>query len=228
MSWHYSQALVEACSQADCTDGTSSQQSKSSDTISMSSSNAKTMVPSIRSQSGMTLERSTGDRFVDTWISSQQGSPVNRLVKQDNDFVETILGIFGLKPYELLGRFDRSSSSWKMSLNYCLLDTSHKWPGTWFRAGTILDGECYRLPKWERHICEIAYGLLPTPVASDWKSTGAKAEQNRRSPQIAALVGGYVHPEYLEWMMGWPIGWTALDPLEMDRFQEWLDLHGTS
>ena len=28
-------------------------------------------------------------------------------------------------------------------------------------------------------------------------------------------------PEYQEWLMGWPIGWTDLNRLEMDRFQLW-------
>ena len=28
-----------------------------------------------------------------------------------------------------------------------------------------------------------------------------------------------------EWLMGWPIGWTDLKPLEMDRYRLWLRLH---
>ena len=31
---------------------------------------------------------------------------------------------------------------------------------------------------------------------------------------------------FREWMMGWPIGWTALEPLETDRWLEWLRWHG--
>jgi hypothetical protein len=43
-----------------------------------------------------------------------------------------------------------------------------------------------------------------------------------------ALLGdrGPKNPEYIEWLMGWPIGMTALEPLEMDKFQKWLELHG--
>ena len=33
-------------------------------------------------------------------------------------------------------------------------------------------------------------------------------------------------PELPEWVMGWPIGWTELKPLETVRFQRWLLLHG--
>ena len=34
------------------------------------------------------------------------------------------------------------------------------------------------------------------------------------------------HPEPSEATMGWPIGWTDLRPLEMDRFRRWLRSHG--
>ncbi len=30
-----------------------------------------------------------------------------------------------------------------------------------------------------------------------------------------------------EYLMGWPIGWTALEPLGMDRFRLWLQRHGS-
>jgi len=91
----------------------------------------------------------------------------------------------------------------------------------------IVNGDAYQRPKWERPIREIEYGLLPTPLASDHRRPGGVLEQYKKMPDIAAIVGGFVHPEYHEWLMGWPIGWTGLEPLEMDRFQEWLDLHGS-
>jgi len=37
---------------------------------------------------------------------------------------------------------------------------------------------------------------------------------------------GLLNPEWLEWFMGWPMGWTGLEPLEMDKYQEWLQSHG--
>jgi hypothetical protein len=35
-----------------------------------------------------------------------------------------------------------------------------------------------------------------------------------------------MNPDWVEWLMGWPIGWTALQPLAMDRFLEWQQQHG--
>lgn len=38
---------------------------------------------------------------------------------------------------------------------------------------------------------------------------------------------GQLNPDWVEWLMGWPIGWTDLKPLETDRFRKWLELHGS-
>lgn len=43
------------------------------------------------------------------------------------------------------------------------------------------------------------------------------------------IVGGpkeQLNPFFLEWQMGWPIGWTAFVPLATDKFQQWLHSHG--
>jgi hypothetical protein len=39
---------------------------------------------------------------------------------------------------------------------------------------------------------------------------------------------GSLNPMWVEWLMGWPLGWTDLKPLETDKFQRWLDEHGKS
>jgi hypothetical protein len=39
-------------------------------------------------------------------------------------------------------------------------------------------------------------------------------------------VFGKPHPTNHEWLMGWLSGWTALQPLETDKFQQWQQLHG--
>lgn len=35
-----------------------------------------------------------------------------------------------------------------------------------------------------------------------------------------------LNPDWVEWLMGWPIGQTALKPLETGRFHEWRQQHG--
>lgn len=39
-------------------------------------------------------------------------------------------------------------------------------------------------------------------------------------------TSGALNPDWVEWLMGWPIGQTDLKPLETARFQAWLRSHG--
>ena len=70
--------------------------------------------------------------------------------------------------------------------------------------------------------------LWPTPVQRMYKDSGSPAEYERNEIPLAAQVGGPLNPMWVEWLMGWPEGWTDLKPLEMDKFQRWLDAHGNS
>ena len=44
--------------------------------------------------------------------------------------------------------------------------------------------------------------------------------------QMGAGNGGKLNPTWVEWLMGWPLGWTDLKPLEMDKYQQWQEQHG--
>jgi hypothetical protein len=45
---------------------------------------------------------------------------------------------------------------------------------------------------------------------------------------LATVVGGPLNPPWVEWLMGWPPGWTDLKPLEMDKFHCVQQQHGES
>lgn len=66
--------------------------------------------------------------------------------------------------------------------------------------------------------------LAPTPTAQDAKNNGSASQINRDA--LSATVGGPLNPEWVEWLMGWPIGWTDLQPLATDKFRLWLRSHG--
>jgi hypothetical protein len=77
------------------------------------------------------------------------------------------------------------------------------------------------------------YGMamLPTPSATLYGSNGdprdhAAGRIGKRRGSLETLTGG-VFIALREWMMGWPIGWTALEPLVTDRFRQWLGSHGS-
>ena len=47
-----------------------------------------------------------------------------------------------------------------------------------------------------------------------------------RGTTSAEWERGTLNPTWVEWLMGWPLGWTDLNPLETDKFQQWLRSHG--
>jgi len=59
--------------------------------------------------------------------------------------------------------------------------------------------------------------LWPTPTAHNAKETNAPSESERNTPTLAAQVGGKLNPTWVEWLMGWPLGWTDLKPLVTDK-----------
>lgn len=80
----------------------------------------------------------------------------------------------------------------------------------------------------------------PTPCASDadkWNHMTAEKRKakgqhlrlcNVLRSELGEPVGGLQNPEFTEWLMGWPIGWTDLEPLATAKFQQWLHSHGRS
>jgi len=66
-----------------------------------------------------------------------------------------------------------------------------------------------------------------TPTARDWRSGKAsQATMERNSRPLSEQVGGSLNPTWVEWLMGWPLGWTDLKPLETDRCRNAQRRHG--
>jgi hypothetical protein len=72
--------------------------------------------------------------------------------------------------------------------------------------------------------------LWPTPTAHLVKEGGYPSEGRRNTPsltfQAGGPSGGPLSPPWVAWVMGWPLEWTGLEPLEMGKFRRWLVLHG--
>lgn len=74
-----------------------------------------------------------------------------------------------------------------------------------------------------------ALKMLPKLVARDYRYPGRSRLERTGSKSgecLPQVIGGPLNPDWCEWFMGWPIGWTALKPLAMDKFQEWQQQHG--
>ena len=50
-----------------------------------------------------------------------------------------------------------------------------------------------------------AVRMYPTPLASDWNN------RRGRKSNIQNVVGGKLNPTWVEWLMGFPTGWTDLN-----------------
>lgn len=71
-----------------------------------------------------------------------------------------------------------------------------------------------------------------TPTVNDSKNSTLPPSMINRDSLVGDLLragvpaGGRLNPSWVEWLMGWPIGWTACEPLATDKFQLWCNSHG--
>ena len=54
--------------------------------------------------------------------------------------------------------------------------------------------------------------MFPTPTARDHKDSGPNTnyEKARAKSRLAGSAGGSLNPTWVEWLMGYPKGWTDL------------------
>ena len=69
--------------------------------------------------------------------------------------------------------------------------------------------------------------MWPTPRAASKSGGGIGLDGGsgaRNNPNYTPEMGqaGSLNPIWTEWLMGWPLNWTSLDPLPFRMFHEWL------
>lgn len=139
-----------------------------------------------------------------------------------------------------LAMYDPVTCSWKTSQR-SLFEEWETFSATWPRSGLMHGGTCWELPTLAGLNRESECGSWPTLKASDAKQFSKNfAYFERRvkvAPDLPVMVGlktpptkggfyGRLNPAWTEWLMGWPIGWTASEPLETAKIQEWWRTHG--
>jgi len=71
----------------------------------------------------------------------------------------------------------------------------------------------------------------PTPTARDWRSGKGKTQKERgrsHGMSLSEWSGGSLNPTWVEWLMGWPLGWTDCAVSATGKFQQWQRSHGIS
>lgn len=169
---------------------------------------------------------------IGAWLMSLlPGSHASRSRILGRDVGRMTRAINGRRLPNAFASYDPASRSWKTSQLCLPLDTSTPSSATWPTAGMTRDGNAYRLPRSVDPFGVSAFGLWPSPTrAMGRRGWGvSRTGRHRYSPEVvkrALSVGYKPHPELLEALMGWPITWTELKPLETDRFRQWLLSHG--
>ena len=69
-----------------------------------------------------------------------------------------------------------------------------------------MEAQAYRLPPLVPRISGTGCSFWPTPRSRDWKGGGKDC--------LDAAVGGQLNPAWVEWLMGFPLGWTGLNVSE--------------
>jgi DNA (cytosine-5)-methyltransferase 1 len=80
------------------------------------------------------------------------------------------------------------------------------------------DGSTYRTAGSPSLDTMARHALWPTPTAQDAANNGAPSQMERNTPPLNAAVGGALSPTWVEWLMGWPLGWTACDASATGRY----------
>jgi hypothetical protein len=64
-----------------------------------------------------------------------------------------------------------------------------------------------------RELVEGKQQMMPTPTARDWKDAGPNVnyEKAKKKGRLAGHSGGSLNPAWVEWLMGYPKGWTDLN-----------------
>ena len=157
--------------------------------------------------------------------------------EKEQELMESAAGC-GEKWRASFTKYDPDSCSWKT--HQCsLLEDLEPFLETWPQWGLMRDGECWEQRTLEQTIRGTEFGLLlPTPRSSMYQNRnwwfrknpmGNLEELPSMYPnEFGHLIGKKINPRWLEWMMGWPIGWTEQKPLEMDKSHFVQQLHGKS
>lgn len=135
---------------------------------------------------------------------------------------KTITDGFGPKCTESFEKLDLSGCLEKMLLDMSLLD-SMKFSPIWKEKTTPQGRLYYRLAYSAQIMKDTGFSLLPTPAASQlFKPIRPLAPSERNGTHgtmtcaalgniYPELIGKYINPQYAEWMMGLPIGWSEIN-----------------
>jgi hypothetical protein len=104
-----------------------------------------------------------------------------------------------------------------------MVNTPAKWPtprSCSAMAATITPESAWNEKRNPNLETIVGQRMWATPVTRDYRSPGRNRLDRTGSKSgdpLPQQVGGQLNPTWVEWLMGWPLGWTDLKPLAMDK-----------
>jgi len=166
----------------------------------------------------MEISRKSQESNLETSIASQADSLARISVSVDLDAVLSPAREAGCGQNTLvsLGKFDHDSYSLRTSQACLTTPLCAEFSETFPSLGLMLNGEVFEQPNSAHGMSGLEFSWWPTPQASDNRfalsSFGSTLRNPLRNPGIGKTH--WCHPEFSEWLMGFPLGWTDLKPAE--------------
>ena len=154
--------------------------------------------------------------------SSREGSRASRSAPPESDWRRLMSVGYGLSSLASFAYYVRASRSWRTSQDSIAEDLA-TFSGTWPRSGMTRNGIAYALPTLVPRTAVSGCSLWPTPTARDYKDVGRNTNYASlyRKGKLAGFVAhrqpagepiGSLNPAWVEWLMGFPSGWTDSAP----------------
>lgn len=231
MSWLFSQALVEAFSEANCSDGEPSAPLSVMPTAHSFWRRGKTIDASNLSLFGLTcavLKESRGAELLASYLRAfhARTSAPQAKERESTANVPDLSGKYSVS----FATWNPSSCGWKTA-QPSLLGESTTYSVKWPVSASMRSGTCFERPTSALRTNGRACGSsLPTPsgVNGGRNHTMGRIDEwgGSSNPLRGTVIGSMCLPEFEEMVMGWPIGWTELTPFGTDRFRGWQREHG--
>ena len=142
-----------------------------------------------------------------------EGTHVSHSASQDDDKAQTTHDTCGPISGTPFAYYDPDTHCWK-TCQGTLVSGLDTYSQTWPSSGMTADGTAYQLPASAHLTDEIGCSqLLPTPTSRDHKDGHAPRFRHGRIQKdtLGRAIGGPLNPTWVEWLMGFPPGWTDLE-----------------
>lgn len=124
----------------------------------------------------------------------------------------------------------RSEEAWEKKSQKRIAKNRYTLPPGTLQEQVMMSGST---PCWDWNKSPKNPKMYPTPTCHNAKECDAPSEATRNTPTLCHVARGgdktqpkHLNPTWVEWLMGWPLEWTDLEPLGMGKFQQWQHSHG--